>query len=104
MKKINKIKKDLKVIKEIQRARSKNNVYWMNILRLAIKYSPVKAKKLLKRINSQDYKISILVKKLSATDSSLTIIFWHLLFMTPVFFILSLFFWERLWISRKLLW
>ena len=65
MKKINKIKKDLKVIKEIQRARSKNNVYWMNILRLAIKYSPVKAKKLLKRINSQDYKISILVKKLS---------------------------------------
>jgi len=38
--------------------------------------------------------VLIFVKKLSATDSSLTIIFYHLLYMTPVFFILSLFFWE----------
>ncbi len=37
--------------------------------------------------------VLIFVKKLSATDSSLTIIFYHLLYMTPVFFILSLFFW-----------
>ena len=40
--------------------------------------------------------VLIFVKKLSATDSSLTIIFYHLLFMTPVFFILSLFFWETI--------
>ena len=38
--------------------------------------------------------VLILVKKLSDTDSSLTIIFYHLLYMTPVFFIISLFYWE----------
>ena len=40
--------------------------------------------------------VLIFVKKLSATDSSLTIIFYHLLYMTPVFFILSLFYWESI--------
>ena len=40
--------------------------------------------------------VLIFVKKLSATDSSLTIIFYHLLYMTPAFFILSLFFWESI--------
>ncbi len=40
--------------------------------------------------------VLIFVKKLSAIDSSKTIIFYHLLFMTPVFFILSLFFWENI--------
>ena len=38
--------------------------------------------------------VLIFVKRLSAIDTNLTIIFYHLLFMTPVFFILSLFFWE----------
>ncbi len=38
--------------------------------------------------------VLIFVKKLSAVDSSLTIIFYHLLFMTPVFFVLSLFYWQ----------
>ena len=47
--------------------------------------------------------VLILVKKLSATDSSLTIIFWHLLFMTPVFFILSLFFWESVTFNQLLI-
>ena len=40
--------------------------------------------------------VLIFVKKLSATDSSLTIIFYHLLYMTPVFFILSLFYWQTI--------
>ena len=40
--------------------------------------------------------VLIFVKKLSATDSSLAIIFYHLLYMTPVFFILSLFYWENI--------
>ncbi len=44
--------------------------------------------------------VLIFVKKLSATDSSLTIIFYHLLFMTPVFFILSLFFWENISLNQ----
>ena len=38
--------------------------------------------------------VLIFVKKLSAVDSSLTIIFYHLLFMTLVFFVLSLFYWQ----------
>ena len=40
--------------------------------------------------------VLIYVKKLSATDSSLTIIFYHLLYMTPIFFILSLFVWQNI--------
>jgi drug/metabolite transporter (DMT)-like permease len=44
--------------------------------------------------------VLIFVKKLSATDSSLTIIFYHLLYMTPAFFILSLFYWENINFSQ----
>jgi drug/metabolite transporter (DMT)-like permease len=40
--------------------------------------------------------VLIIVKKLSAIDSSQTIIFYHLLFSTPFFFILSLFYWETI--------
>jgi len=40
--------------------------------------------------------VLIFVKKLSATDSSLTIIFYHLLYMTPAFFVLSLFYWQSI--------
>ncbi len=44
--------------------------------------------------------VLIFVKKLSATDSSLTIIFYHLLYMTPAFFILSFFHWESINLSQ----
>ena len=44
--------------------------------------------------------VLIFVKKLSATDSSLTIIFYHLLYMTPAFFILSFFYWESINLSQ----
>ncbi len=44
--------------------------------------------------------VLIFVKKLSATDSSLTIIFYHLLYMTPTFFILSLFYWENISLNQ----
>ena len=47
--------------------------------------------------------VLILVKKLSATDSSLTIIFYHLLYMTPVFFILSLFYWENINLNQLII-
>ena len=47
--------------------------------------------------------VLIFVKKLSATDSSLTIIFYHLLYMTPVFFILSLFFWETINLNQLII-
>ena len=47
--------------------------------------------------------VLIIVKKLSAIDSSLTIIFYHLLFSTPVFFILSLFYWETINLNQLLI-
>ena len=58
-------KYDLQIINKIQKARGINNIYWMNLLRLAVKYSPLQAKKLLKQINFQDQKISKLIKKLA---------------------------------------
>ena len=47
--------------------------------------------------------VLIFVKKLSATDSSLTIIFYHLLYMTPAFFILSLFYWENVNLNQLII-
>jgi len=55
----------LKIIKQIEKIRSKNNVNWMNILRLAFKLDPVNAKKIMKKINYDDKKISKLLNKLS---------------------------------------
>jgi len=59
------INKDLKIIKLIEKIRAKNNVNWMNILRLAFKLDPKEAKKIMKKINYDDKKISILLNKLS---------------------------------------
>ena len=47
--------------------------------------------------------VLIFVKKLSATDSSITIIFYHLLYMTPIFFILSLFYWENINLNQLII-
>ena len=47
--------------------------------------------------------VLIFVKKLSATDSSLTIIFYHLLYMTPAFFILSLFYWQSISLDQLII-
>jgi len=55
----------LKIIDQIENIRSKNNVNWMNILRLAFKLDPKEAKKIMKRINYDDKKISQLLNKLS---------------------------------------
>ena len=60
----NKIKKSSKIINEIEKVRKKNNVNWMDILRLAFKHAPSEASKLLKKINSKDKKISSLLNKL----------------------------------------
>ncbi len=53
----------LKIVKQIELARSKNNKNWMDLLRLAIKESPKKAKNILSKINKQDRKISKLLSK-----------------------------------------
>ena len=57
--------KYLKIISKIEKIRSKNNVNWMNILRLAFKLDPKSASKIMSKINYDDKKISELLKKLS---------------------------------------
>ena len=57
--------KYLKIFKKIVKIRSKNNVNWMNILRLAFKLDPKSASKIMRKINYDDKKISSLLKKLS---------------------------------------
>ena len=56
---------DIEIIDEIEKIRSKNNINWMNILRLAFKYSPDEAREIVKKINLDDTEISFLLKKLS---------------------------------------
>ena len=57
--------KYIKIINKIERIRSKNNVNWMNILRLAFELDPNRAKKIMVEINYDDKKISELLRKLS---------------------------------------
>ena len=60
-----KIEQYLKIIDEIEKVRTRNNVNWMDILRLAFTHAPEEAKKLMKKIDHEDNRISELVKKLS---------------------------------------
>jgi len=64
MKKKKKKKKYLKIISQIENIRKKNNVNWMNILRIAIKYNPKSTAQVMSKIYSDDKKISTLVKRL----------------------------------------
>jgi DNA-binding MarR family transcriptional regulator len=54
-----------KIIDQIEKIRSKNNVNWMDILRLVFKLDPKNASKIMKKINYDDKRISALLKKLS---------------------------------------
>ena len=54
----------LKIIDEIEKVRSRNNVNWMDILRLAFTHAPDEAKELMRKINVSDDEISALLKKL----------------------------------------
>ena len=54
-----------KIINQIQKVRSKNNVNWMNVLKLAFELDPKKASEIMKRINYDDKNISKLLKKLT---------------------------------------
>jgi len=67
-------------------------------------YIPFEYSTLLMLIASLSFSfVLIFVKRLSAIDTNLTIIFYHLLFMTPVFFIISLFFWEPIAFNQLLI-
>tara|TARA_B100001971_G_C17674915_1_gene279392 strand:- start:174 stop:377 length:204 start_codon:yes stop_codon:yes gene_type:complete len=60
-----KIERYLKIIDEIEKVRTSNNVHWMDILRIAFTHAPKEAKELMKKIDHEDNRISELVKKLS---------------------------------------
>ncbi len=55
----------LDIIDQIEKVRTKNNVNWMDLLRLAFIHAPDEAKLLMKKIDHDDNQISRLVKKLS---------------------------------------
>ena len=52
------------IINKVQRIRAKNNKNWMNLLKLAFKYAPKEASKIMKSINAADNQISLEIKKL----------------------------------------
>ena len=58
-----KSKNYLLIIKKIENIRKKNNVNWMNILRLAFKNSPKESAKIMAKIYKDDASIIKLVKK-----------------------------------------
>ena len=60
------MKKNIKLINEIEKIRKDNNRNWMNLLRIALKNSPIESKSVLKKINTNDKKISKLFSKLSS--------------------------------------
>ena len=68
-KKLSKHKIDfyLSIIDEIENVRSKNNVNWMEILRVAFKNAPEEALDIIKKIDKSDNKISELMKKFNET-------------------------------------
>ena len=62
----NKTEKYLKIINQIEKARTSNNINWMNVLRIAIKNNPKETIKILKKINKKDRVISGFLNKLSS--------------------------------------
>jgi hypothetical protein len=65
MKKNKKSKNYLEIISQIENMRKKNNVNWMNILRIAFKNNPRATARVMSKIYSDDKRIGILVKKLT---------------------------------------
>ncbi len=62
------IKYYLEIIDEIEKIRTRNNVNWMNILRLAIRHAPDEAIELLKNVNCEDERISELFNNISGKN------------------------------------
>ncbi len=57
-------KKAFKLINQIQQIRKKNNVNWMDMLRLAFKHDPKNASKIMANIYVDDQRVSKIVKKI----------------------------------------
>ena len=54
----------LNIINKIENVRKKNNKNWMDILRIAFKYAPAEASKVLAQIYKEDGKLNALAKQL----------------------------------------
>ncbi len=59
------MKKHNLIVSLIEKTRSKNNKNWMDLLRIALNHAPKESKKVLKKINLNDKKISRLFEQLS---------------------------------------
>jgi hypothetical protein len=57
------INRYLNIIDQIEKARTKNNVNWMDVLRVALKADSEATLCLLRKINTEDKKISKLFEK-----------------------------------------
>ena len=62
------MRKYTKLITSIENVRKKNNKYWMDLLRLSVKFAPKESQKIVKKINQNDKRISSLLSKLSKID------------------------------------
>ena len=60
----NKINSYLKIIRQIEKVRSKNNKNWMDLYRLAFAVAPDKSVKIIKKILARDKSVSKLAEKL----------------------------------------
>ena len=58
------MKNNKSIIKLIEKARSKNNVNWMDLLRLSLKLDFISTSKILKEICKDDRRISKIAQKI----------------------------------------
>ena len=56
---------DLEILDEVEQVRTKNNVNWMDILRIAFKHAPDEARELQRKITKMDNRISKLAEELA---------------------------------------
>ena len=63
-KNLNRVKKGLKLVNQIQNIRSKNNKNWMDLLRLSLKLDFNLTSRILKEICKDDKRISKLAEKI----------------------------------------
>ncbi len=59
-----KIKSYIRIIKQIEKVRSKNNKNWMDLYRLAFAVAPNESIKIIKKILKKDTEVTSLAKKL----------------------------------------
>lgn len=57
------------ILDAISLARMQNNKNWMALVALALKEAPLESRKILRRINLQDKKISDLLSRLSSEET-----------------------------------